>query len=215
VQQIGGLIRGRLSKFRTVMENATTTYDLLERIRAGDREAFTPLFERYQARIAAFLRYRMSPALQHSAEVEDLLQETFLRAYREFERFQYQGQGSFLRWLMSIAGHVAVDTARYLGREKRRAEMIPLWSESRPGGANPVDTKTPSRLLAHREGLDRLFDSLNRLPEQYREILLFAKVEGLSTGEMAERLGKSRENVALLLHRALKQFRQLHESGMR
>jgi RNA polymerase sigma-70 factor (ECF subfamily) len=197
------------------MDNATTTFDLLERIRVGDRTAFTPLFEKYQSRIAAFLRYRISPAIQHSCEVEDLVQETFLRATREFDRFQYQGQGSFLRWLMSIAGHVAVDTARYLGREKRRVEMMPLWSESRPGGANPADTKTPSRLLLQREGLERLFDTLNRLPEQYREIILLAKVEGLSTAEMAERLGKSRENVALLLHRALRQFRELHDSGMK
>ena len=45
-------------------------------------------------------------------------------------------------------------------------------------------------LLAYREGLDRLFDSLNRLPEQYREVIFLAKVEGLSTVEMAERLSK-------------------------
>jgi RNA polymerase sigma-70 factor (ECF subfamily) len=197
------------------MENATTTFDLLERIRSGDRAAFTPLFERYQPRIAAFLHYRMSPALRRSCEVDDLLQETFLRACREFDRFQYQGKGSFLRWLMSMAGHVVVDAARYLGRDKRRAEMMPMWSESRPGGANPADTQTPSLLLSRREGLERLFDDLNRLPEQYREIIILAKVEGLSTAEMAERLGKSRESVALLLHRALRQFRELHESGMK
>jgi RNA polymerase sigma-70 factor (ECF subfamily) len=197
------------------MENATTTFDLLARIRAGDRAAFTPLFERYQPRIAAFLRYKMGATLQHSCEVEDLLQETFLRACREFDGFQYQGPGSFLRWLMSIAGHVVVDAARYQGRGKRRAEMLPLWSESRPGGANPVETRTPSLLLAQREGLDLLFDGLDRLPEQYREIILLAKVEGLSSAEMAERLGKSRESVALLLHRALRQLRQLLPSGRR
>jgi len=195
------------------MENATTTYDLLERIRAGDNTAFTPLFERYQPRLAAFLRYRMSAALRQAFEVEDLMQETFLRACREFDRFQYQGQGSFLRWLMSIAGCIVVDAARYQGREKRKAEMLPLWSESRPGGANPLETRTPSLLLAQREGLDLLFDSLDRLPEQYREIILLAKVEGLSTAEMADRLGKSRESVAVLLHRALRQFHQLRQSG--
>jgi RNA polymerase sigma-70 factor (ECF subfamily) len=197
------------------MESVTTTYDLLARIRAGDSAAFTPLFERYQPRLAAFLRYKMSEALRRACEVEDLLQETFLRACREFDRFQYQGPGSFLRWLMSIAGCVVVDAARYQGREKRKAEMFPLWSESRPGGANPADTQTPSLLLAQREGLDLLFESLDRLPEQYREIILLAKVEGLSTAEMADRLGKSRESVAVLLHRAIRSFHQLRQSERR
>jgi DNA-directed RNA polymerase specialized sigma24 family protein len=54
---------------------------------------------------------------------------------------------------------------------------------------------------------------LSALPEDYRQAILMAKIEGLSTAEMAERLGKSREAVALLVYRAVKRFRALRETG--
>jgi DNA-directed RNA polymerase specialized sigma24 family protein len=56
-----------------------------------------------------------------------------------------------------------------------------------------------------------LLDKLNALPEDYRQAILLMKVEGLSTPEAAERLGKSKEATALLLHRAVKRFRALEE----
>jgi RNA polymerase sigma factor (sigma-70 family) len=68
-------------------------------------------------------------------------------------------------------------------------------------------------LLAHREGLERLLKRLNALPEDYRQAILMAKIEGLSTAEMSERLGKSREAVALLVYRAVKRFRELSDAS--
>jgi RNA polymerase sigma-70 factor (ECF subfamily) len=67
--------------------------------------------------------------------------------------------------------------------------------------------------LAQREGVERLLERLAALPEEYREAILLAKIEGLSTAEMAERMGKSREAVALLVYRAVKRFRALTESA--
>jgi len=195
------------------MEQATSTLDLIERIKRGDRDAFTPLFEKYRPRLAVLIHYRMGPRLQSSLEVDDILQETFLRAYRQFDHFAYRSPGSFFRWLSSIAEHVLADAARYQGRDKRDAgARVPLRSESHPSGLEPVDTKTPSRLLTEREAVLRLLQKLDALPEQYRQAIILAKVEGLTTQEMAEKLGKSREATALLLHRALRQFRQVQEA---
>jgi RNA polymerase sigma factor (sigma-70 family) len=194
------------------MAQATTTSELLERIRSGDSEAFTPLFDRSRKRLATFIRYRMNPQLRESTDVEDLLQETHLRAFRQLNRFSYEGPQSFVRWLMTIAGHVVIDAARYQGRDKRAGEKVPFRSASQPGGADPAITQTPSRLLASREQLDRFFRELDLLPQNYREVILLAKVEQLSSEEIARRLGTSRENVALILHRALKQFRMNREN---
>ena len=190
------------------MASHTTSYDLLERIRQGDRDAFTPLFERCKPRLETWVRYRMGPRLRAFVEIEDVLQETLLRAYRELDQFTYRSPGSFQRWLFAIAGHVLSDTARYRGREKRRGDPVPLRSDSQPAGFEPVDSRTPSRLLREREQLERLFARLDELPSQYREVILLARVEGLSTRETAERLGKTRESTALLLHRALKELRK-------
>ena len=192
---------------------ATSSLGLIERIRQGDRDAFTPLFEKYRPRIAVLVHYKMSRQMRAQVEADDLLQETFLRAYRKFDQFSYRGPGSFMRWLARIAEHVIIDTARYQNRDRRRAEeQVPLRSESNPGGVEPVDSKTPSRLLARNERLQQLFRILDDLPEQYREAILLAKIQGLTTQEIAEKLGKSRPAAALLLHRALKHFRQMQQA---
>ncbi len=196
------------------MEQATSSFDLIERIKRGDREAFTPLFEKYRPRLAVLVHYRMGARLRDAFEVDDIVQETFLQAYRQFDHFAYQSPGSFFRWLSRITEHVIIDAARHQGRDKRNAgERVPLRSESNPGGLEPADSKTPSRLYTEREAVVRLMHRLDELPEQYRQAIILAKVEGLTTQEMAERLGKSREAASLLLHRALKQFRQMQEAS--
>jgi RNA polymerase sigma factor (sigma-70 family) len=71
-----------------------------------------------------------------------------------------------------------------------------------------VDSKTPSRLLSQDEAFTSLLRDLDALPDDYREVILLIKVEGLSTQEAAERMGKSREAIALLLHRAIQRLRK-------
>jgi len=189
----------------------TATFDLIERFRRGDREAFTPLFEKYQRRLAVLIHYKLSPEKRRGEEVDEILQETFLAAFEDLAQFQYRSPGSFLNWLSRIADHVIVDAARAQDRQKRRGVMTRFRSDTNPHGPEPADSLSPSRLLAEREDLEALLDKLNALPEQYRQVILLAKIEGLSTQEMAERLVKSREAVALLLHRAIQRFREMQD----
>ncbi len=192
------------------MPSPTSTFGLIERFKSGDEEAFSLLFEKYRHRLAVLIHYKLSPEMRSRIEVDDILQEVFLEASREVGQFTYRSPGSFMSWLSRIADHVIIDTARLQGRQKRRpAEMLRFRSESNPQGPEPADTNTPSRLFAQKESVRKLLERLNALPEDYRQVILLAKVEGLSTGEMAERLGKSREAVSLLLHRAIQRFRQL------
>jgi RNA polymerase sigma-70 factor (ECF subfamily) len=183
----------------------TSSFDLIEKVKGGDQEAFSGLFRKYSRRLAVLIHYKLGAELRGSREVDDILQETLLRAFRDIGRFHYRTPGSFLSWLSSIADHVIVDAARYEGRERRRAEEVVPLSQ----GPEPADTKTPSRLLAQKESVARLLERLDALPEDYRRAILLAKIEGLSTAELAERMGKSREAVALLVHRAVKRFREL------
>ncbi len=193
------------------MKQPTSTYDLLARIGQGDEDAFTALFERYQKRLALLIHYKLGHEMRRLADVDDVLQETFLEAFRDIKRFRYEKPGGFLGWLSRIADHVIADAARFHGRQKRRAEFVRFRSAGTPEGAEPVDSATPSRLLAEKESLQALIRKLDSLPEEYRRVILLAKVEGLSNAEMAERLGRSREAAALLLHRAIKRFRAIQE----
>src|SRR5215813_1331302 len=193
------------------MEQATSTYDLLARIEQGDESAFTTLFEKYQKRLALLIHYKLSLGIRRLADVEDVLQETFLEAFRDIRQFRYEKPGAFLGWLSRIADHVIADTARFHGRQKRRADLVRFRSVGNPDGPEPADSATPSRLLAEKEELQALIQKLDRLPEDYRRAILLAKVEGLSNAEMAEQMGRTREAAALLLHRAIKRFRALQE----
>ena len=191
------------------MDAPTTTFGLIERFKQGDREAFTALFEKYQRRLAVLIHYKQRAEKRSPEDVDEILQETFLAAFEDMNQFQYRSPGSFLNWLSRIADHVIIDEARFQNRQKRRGDMTRFRSDTNPHGPEPADSLSPSRLMAQREEVDLLLEKLNALPEQYREVILLAKIEGLSTQEMAERLGKSREAVALLLHRAIQRFREM------
>jgi RNA polymerase sigma-70 factor (ECF subfamily) len=161
------------------------------------------------------IHYKLSPQAREFCEVEDLVQETCLRAFRDIASFTYQSPGSFLRWLSAIADHAIIDRTRYRNRERRAGQEIPFRSASNPIGPDPADSRTPSRLFAQQEAVERLLARLDALPEDYRRVLVLAKIEGLTTAEMAERMGKSREAVALLVYRALKRFGTLcRETGV-
>jgi RNA polymerase sigma-70 factor, ECF subfamily len=191
------------------MNTPTATLDLIERFRRGDSEAFTLLFQKYQRRLAVLIHYKLSPERRQPEDVEEVIQETFLAAFEDMGQFEYRAPGSFLHWLSRIADHIITDAARWKNRQKRRVDLTRFRSESNPLGPEPADSKSPSRLLLEQEQLQLLFRRLNALPQQYRQVILLAKIEGLSTQEMTERLGKPRDAVALLLHRAIRRFREL------
>jgi RNA polymerase sigma-70 factor, ECF subfamily len=194
------------------MNPISSSQGLIKRIRNGEHEAFSALFEKHRPRLAVLIHYRLSPELRRFFEVDDVLQDTFLEAFRDFDQFKYELPGSFMSWLARISDHVMADLARSQGRQKRHAaEMLRFRSESNPAGPEPIDSRTPSRIFAEEQGLQELLTKLNALPENYRQAILLVKVEGLTTQEAAARLGKTRESMALLLHRALKRFRELHQ----
>ena len=196
------------------MEQPSSSFELMERIKQGDREALSLLLDTHRRRLAILAHYRLGPQLRSLVEIDDILQETLLKAYLQFDQFTYRTPGSFMRWITRIMDHVIADAARHHGRKKRQAtQLLPFRSDSNPGGPEPSDSRTPSRLLAQDEGLHTLMRELDELPDDYREVILLARIESLSTREVAERMGKSREAVALLLHRAVKRFKQLHNPG--
>ena len=195
------------------MEPPTSTSALLEKAKAGDEQALSLAFEKCRRRLAVLVYFKLSPRTRQLAEVEDLVQETLLRAFRDIGSFTYRSPGSLLKWLSSIADHVIIDHLRYRSRECRAGEEVPFRSDSNPLGPDPADSRTPSRLFAQQEAVERLLARLSQLPEEYRQAILMARIEGMSTAEMAERLGKSREAVALLVYRAVKRYRMICQAA--
>lgn len=189
----------------------TSTFDLVERFRAGDESAFGQLFAAYRPRLAVLIRYKLGEHLRERVEVDDVMQEVFLAAAKDIGGFTYRSPGSFMSWLSRIADHLIADEARSQARQKRRAELVRFRSVGNPEGPEPADLTTPSRILIENENVRNLLARLDALPPDYREAILLAKVQGLSTTEMAAQMGRSREAVAVLLHRALQRLRAMGE----
>lgn len=192
----------------------TSTLGLVERVKAGDAEAFALLFRKYRKRLAVLIHYRMREVLRVHADIDDILQEVFLAASQQIEHFDYRAPGSFLAWLARIAEHTVIDTARFQARQKRDGgEPVRFKTPSNPGGVDLADFETPSRILLREERMRKLLEKVDELSPEQREVILLAKFEGLTTQEIAAKLGKERGAVALLLHRALKRLREVAEAS--
>jgi RNA polymerase sigma-70 factor (ECF subfamily) len=181
------------------MEEHVSVSHLVSLAQAGDREAFEELVALYGERLEALIRSRLGTHLAGEAEIEDVHQETLLRAFRTIGRFQWHGGDSFVRWLGSIAEHVIRDLAR---RQRRKPE-VHLEQDG------PASTASPSRMYRRKERFVRLNDALQALRPDYRQVILLARVEGLPLAEVATRMNRSVNAVAILLLRALRQLGEI------
>jgi RNA polymerase sigma-70 factor, ECF subfamily len=195
------------------MTTATQSLEFIERAKGGDQDAFSWLFQKHQSRLAVFIRYHMSDALQRRYEIDDVLQELFLRAFRDLPDYEYQGATSFLHWLFQITRHTLQDLARHEDRYKRKTEQEPSpFLAASQHIVEPAHSRTPSRILFQRERLAQLLKSLDTLAEADREIILLAKMEELTIGEISQRLSKDKTQISLSLHRALQRLRNANEA---
>jgi len=165
--------------------SAETDLMLVERTVAGDQKAFELLVMKYQRRIERLIG-RM---VRDVDLVEDIAQETFIRAYRALA--QFRGDAQFYTWLYRIAVNTAKKALMDLKRD-------PLVSESalRGGGDDDDETssveneltssETPETLLAAKEIATAVNSAMEALPEELRQAVTLREIEGLSYEEISE-----------------------------
>ena len=169
---------------------ATTSADtdlmLVERTVAGDQKAFELLVIKYQRRIERLIG-RM---VRDVDLVEDIAQETFIRAYRALA--QFRGEAQFYTWLYRIA----VNTAKKALGELKRDPLV-VESALRGGGGDDDDetsaleneltsAETPETVLAAKEIATAVNAAMDALPEELRQAVTLREIEGLSYEEIAE-----------------------------
>jgi RNA polymerase sigma-70 factor (ECF subfamily) len=208
--------QGCLWKGRAMLEGRRRK-DLIAKAQAGDREAFDALILGYRESLVKYISAALGPALRGKLEVEDLVQETFLRVFRSLEDFELRGKETFETWLQAIARHVVQDGARHLRRKKRDcAREIHLASKSSSGSPlpDPLDqiagSSIPSGATALRreERFARLQQALDALSPDHREVIRLARIERLSMKEVAARMGRSVGAVSVLLVRAMRKLKR-------
>lgn len=172
-----------------------TDEEILEEIVRGDIKAFDTIVRRYQDRLTNFV----SRFVGDVESAEDIVQETFLRAYRN--RDQYPGLLKFSTWLYTIAGNLAKSELR---RRKRWRLLSLDWGDGRGCVGLADESRRPDRMTESSMADDQIQRAIESLREHYREAILLRDVEGLAYDEIARIVGcpvgtvKSRVNRARL-----------------
>lgn len=157
---------------------------LVERAQGGDKQAFEMLVSKYQRKLGRLL----SRFIRDSAEVEDVAQEAFIKAYRALPTFR--GDSAFYTWLYRIG----INTAKnYLVAQGRRAptstEIEAEDAEGYESGDQLRDISTPESLLVTKQIGETVNRAMEGLPEELRTAITLREIEGMSYDEIAQIMG--------------------------
>lgn len=172
--------------------------ELLDRLRAGDANAFEVVVERYGGRMLAVARR----LLREEEDARDAVQDALISAFRGLARFE--GDAQLGTWLHRIVVNAALMRLR---RRKRRPELpiddlLPRFDAEGHHLVRPERAPFPDEQTGRKELLRLVRAAVEQLPDGYREVYLLRDVDELSTEETASALGITPNAVKIRLHRA-------------
>ena len=162
-------------------------------------QEFSDLYRAHLRDVYSYAYYRVG----NHHDAEDLTEQTFLQAYRHYERAQQESDGRPLRpWLIRIAHNLAAN----LYRDRARKPQTPIEDT---GALSAVHTTED--LVEGRDELARILDGVKDLPDDRREALIMRFALGMDNREIARAMGKTDGATKVLIHRALKQLEEQME----
>ena len=167
--------------------DADSTFQLLERVKAGETGAVDELFARYIPGLKRWAQGRLPRWARDVADTSDFVQDTVVEAFKRLERFEYRGEGALRAYLRQVL-------LNRIRREFRRAAQkpapTPLDSQAEDLGTSPLEA------AIGREATERYEAALDRLKPADREAVISRIELGLTYAELAEALGKPSPNAA-------------------
>jgi RNA polymerase sigma-70 factor, ECF subfamily len=168
-----------------------------ERDKAALDRDFSELYRAHLRDVYSYAYYRVG----NHHDAEDLTEQTFLQAYRHFERAQRESNGRPLRpWLIRIAHNLAANYYRDRARKPTAA-----LEDAGPISA-PHDTE---KVVEGRDELKRILAGVQDLPDDRREALIMRFALGMDNREIARALGRSDGATKVLIHRAIRQLEEI------
>jgi len=154
---------------------------LVTRAQRGDKQAFELLVEKYQRKLARLL----SRFIRDPAEVEDVTQEAFIKAYRALPAFR--GDSAFYTWLYRIGINTAKNYLMAMGRRAPTSTEVEAdEAEGFEEGEQLRDINTPESLLLSKEIAETVNSTIEGLPEELRRAIQMREIEGLSYEDIAQ-----------------------------
>src|SRR5690606_12809785 len=158
--------------------------ELVERVQRGDKRAFDLLVLKYQRKIMRLL----SRMIRDPAEVEDVAQEAFIKAYRAIP--QFRGDSAFYTWLYRIAINTARNWQVASGRRPKTLNVIETEDgETSSQLDNLTDNNTPESMLTSQQILQTVNATINAWPDDWRTAIVLREMEGMSYEDIAQSMG--------------------------
>ena len=174
--------------------------EIVRRVQQGEAKLFTTIFERHYGRLERFLRHLGVP----ESEMEDVLAETFSRAFARVQSFNADSGTRYVSYLYAIARNLATDRLRERGRMPEIALLDDLGQEP------DLDLEPPLDLVLRHEEVARIRAALERLSPSDRQIITLSYDRELTCREIMQVMGKpSITAVTTHLYKAMKRLRQL------
>ena len=157
---------------------------------------FSELYRAHLKDVYSYSYYRVG----NHHDAEDLTEQTFLQAYRHFERAQRESEGRPLRpWLIRIAHNLAAN--HYRDRSRKPQTVL---DETTPVAA----PHTTEDIVEGRDELKRILEGVTQLPDERREALIMRFALGMDNREIARAMGRSDGATKVLIHRAIRQLEE-------
>ncbi|HPF41587.1 MAG TPA: RNA polymerase sigma factor [Phycisphaerae bacterium] len=201
------------------MESQDARSELLKKIAKGDEGALQTLLQEYHAPVLNRVSVDIEARMQRYVDPEDILQETYITAFRSFRDYQFNAPGAFYRWVERIALARLQDTLRDLQRKKRdvRRNLHPGSAIRAPSadktsvidlfGRIHAGHSTPSGQVARLEIQGIVLTAVARLKDDQRRVIRMRFLEDRAVAEIAAATGKSEDAVYATCSRALKALR--------
>ncbi len=199
----------RESSISVTADSATANRELdqalVERAQQGDKRAFGMLVEKYHRKLGRLL----SRMIRDQSEVEDVVQESFIKAYRALPSFR--GDSAFYTWLYRIGINTAKNYLVSMGRRPQVLQEVEIEDvENFEGGDEMRTLDTPETAMMTKEIAQTVNDTVESLPEELRVAITLRELEGLSYEEIANvmqcpigtvrsRIFRARETIAARL----------------
>ena len=189
---------------------SSSVVDLIDEFRRGNAGVRDRLLQHYRPWLVTLVRMQGHDGLQHKFDASDVVQQTMLEAVRDLPQFQGSTEAEFAAWLRQILAHtLGHEVRRFRGTDKRDVSREVSIDQSLEQSSMRLrqmladDASSPSHQAARAEQEVILAEVLERLPDDYRQIIVLRNLEGVSHEEAARRMNRNEGAVRMLWVRAL------------